>query len=58
MVTSSKSRRKQAQCGKGAARKESQGAVLQSVEAAAEQSAVKDDPSTSKPVRIYADGAA
>ena len=58
MVASSKSRKKQAQCGKGAARKESQEALLQSVEAAAEQSTVKDDPSTSKPVRIYADGAA
>ena len=56
MVASSRGRKKQVQQKKKAVEKEIQEDRPQAAEPSAEDSAVKEEPSTSKSVRIYADG--
>ena len=56
MVATSRSRKKQAQSKREAVTHEVQEALPQPAECKTEQKEVNGDPSTSKPVRIYADG--
>lgn len=56
MVAASKGKKKQAQRKTGAVKEEAEEAMPQAAEPAHEDSAVKEEASTSKPVRIYADG--
>ena len=56
MVASSRGRKKQVQHKKKVVEKEIQEDLPQAAEPQAEESAVKSEPSTSKSVRIYADG--
>ena len=56
MVAASRSKKKQAQSRREAVTNEEQEAVPQAAEPKTEQQEVTEDPSSSKPVRIYADG--
>ena len=56
MVAASRSRKKQAQTKKEAVTQDAEKAMPQAAEPAIERNEEAEEPSTSKPVRIYADG--
>ena len=56
VVAASRSKKKQVQSKRDAVTDERQEAMPQAADPVIEQEEVKEDPSTSRPVRIYADG--